>query len=198
MQLFYFANKCNVFPSLLTLKAKALPRPTKPTGTILGTQPGICALAGHFGFSPTVLPVAPTPPPPDKESTSQWNVRNWSLQPTYRIFPGFPEAQSSLLRCLQACFQVCNLFLHMIQDIDLRGSWEASVCRGESGSWKQCSGTSMCIYNISRYRIELKMEREGGRPRTRANPYSSTWNNESKNFTFKPGLLGVIKVKKRS
>lgn len=28
-------------------------------------------------------------------------------------------------------------------------------------------------------------------------PYSSTWSNESKNFLFKPGLLVVIKVKKK-
>lgn len=79
--------------------------------------------------------------------------------------------------------------------LDPRGNQEAGVGRGECGAWTKWSGMSIYMYNLSQYRMELKVESEGGRPGTRGPAYAPTCNHESKDFTFKPGLLGVIKVK---
>lgn len=194
-------------PSFVTLRAKSLPRPTKPAGTLLRTQAGASTFQGPVFTSPQLHHQLP---PLTCHQMRRLQVTEIC---TTGVYSPLIEHALVLQRPRISCPEVCKPasraaiyssiwstslrtgFAAAVHTLDPRGNQEAGVGRGECGAWTKWSGMSTYRYNLSQYRMELKVGSKGGRPGNRGPAYSPTWNHESKDFTFKPGLLGVIKVK---
>lgn len=166
----------NVFSSLSTLESKSLPRPTKPPGTILRTQSGVCALEGPVLVSLQMYYQLHLPTHHQMRSLQVSGMRTTGVySPLTEYAPVTPESRMPCpgvcKPASQSAIYSCMWSKTQTKEVALRQGWEwilepfAGV-RVNLGSITWCPCVCIISQNTEQ---ELKMEREGGRPRTRAN-----------------------------